>query len=444
MKAYRWYSLVLIVVLLLSLSACTVPAAAPAGGETGAPSAEGEVVEILFWDQFPEVSDKMDEIVADFNAAHPNIKVTRESYQTEALRDVIRPALTSGTGPDIFYYDLGPGFAGVLARAGLLMPLDDAYADKGWDQRIYEWTRDRAVFDGKSYGVANELEFIGIFYNKGMFEANGWELPQSWDELLGLCDKANEAGVIPMGFTNGESWPSYHMFSMMMNNQVGKDRLAAMISGEESWDTEDTVIAIKRFFVDAKERGCFIEDVNAVNYSDGLALLATGQAAMHPTGTWRVEAYSDPTQTTEDIGFFFLPALDGNPVVVPGGIGSGWVVSANSQHPEETLTFLDYLISEEMGPRWVAEIGAVPAYPVDTSALDLPELKEFALDIIASQADSMGYNIDVLTPDNFNKVMWDGFAAVLAGIRTPEEQAAALEAAMQEAIAAGNVIDITE
>jgi hypothetical protein len=76
--------------------------------------------------------------------------------------------------------------------------------------------------------------------------------------------------------------------------------------------------------------------------------------------------------------------------------------------------------------------------------LEIPELQAFALDIIGKQAGGMGYNIDVLTPDNFNKVMWDGFSAVLAGSKTPEQQAADLEAAMQEAIAKGNVIDITE
>ncbi len=143
MKSTRWYFLALAVLLLMALGACAAPAApaaAPAGGEAAAPAA-GEVAEVLFWDQFPEVSDQMDAVVADFNAAHPDIKVTRESYESNALRDVIKPALTSGSGPDIFYYDLGPGFAGVLAKAGLLLPLDDAYAEKGWDQRIYPWTR---------------------------------------------------------------------------------------------------------------------------------------------------------------------------------------------------------------------------------------------------------------------------------------------------------------
>jgi raffinose/stachyose/melibiose transport system substrate-binding protein len=427
--------------MVLMLANCTVPVAqAPAGegAETGA-----EKVKILFWDQFPDVSDQMDAVVADFNAAYPNIEVVRESYETEAMRDVIKTALSSGTGPDIFYYDLGPGFAGVLAKAGLLMPLDDAYLEYGWDQRIYPWTRDRSKFDGKTYGVANELEFIGVFYNKRIFEENGWAIPQTWDDLLVLCDAAKEAGVVPIAFTNGDSWPSYHMFSMVMNNEVGRERLAAMISGKESWDNPDTVSAIKRFFVDLNAQGCFPPDVNSINYDDGLAMLRTGQAAMHPSGTWNIETFSNPNMTSEPIGFFFLPSINGKPVVVPGGIGSGWVISSATKHPEEVLEFLNYLVSDEMGKRWITEINAVPAYPVSTEGLEIPELLAFALEIIANQADSMGYNIDVVTPDNFNKVMWDGFAAVLANSKTPEQQAIDLEAAMQEALAKGNVIDIT-
>jgi hypothetical protein len=51
---------------------------------------------------------------------------------------------------------------------------------------------------------------------------------------------------------------------------------------------------------------------------------------------------------------------------------------------------------------------------------------------ISSLADpeAMGVNIDVLTPEAFNTTMLDGFQAVLGGDRTPEEQAAELQASM--------------
>ena len=433
MKRFLWLLTILAMTAALLLAAC-VPA-----------TEEGpEKVSILFWDQFASVSDQMDAFVAGFNESQDRIEVVRESYDTGTMRDVIRTALSSGTGPDIFYYDLGPGFAGVLANAGLLLPLDDAYTNLGWDQRIYPWTLARSTFDGHVYGVANELEFIGIFYNTRLFEENGWSIPNSWEELVGMCSVINEAGLIPLAFTNGSSWPSYHMFSIMMNNKVGRDRLTRMISGVESWDHPDTVDAIGKFFVDLPAADCFMDDFGAISYDDGLAMLQTGKAAMFPSGTWLVNTLTNPETTSEPIGFFFLPSIDGNPVVVPGGIGSGWVVSANTEHPDAVLEFLDYLISEEMGGNWITQISAVPAYPVDTSQMDLPGLLVMALDVLDAQAESMGYNIDVVVPATFNQVQWDGFAAIFQGVKTPEEVAAELQAAMDEAIAAGEVVNLTE
>ena len=113
------------------LTACVAPL--PVSSEEAPPAK----VSILFWDQFMDVSDRMDAIVADFNASQDRIEVVREPYTVTAMRDIVRTALTSGTGPDIIYYDLGPGISGVLADAGLLMPLDDIYVERGWDQRIY-------------------------------------------------------------------------------------------------------------------------------------------------------------------------------------------------------------------------------------------------------------------------------------------------------------------
>ena len=50
----------------------------------------------------------------------------------------------------------------------------------------------------------------------------------------------------------------------------------------------------------------------------------------------------------------------------------------------------------------------------------------------ALSMDEMGVNIDILTPEAFNTTMLDGFQAVLAGDRTAEEQAAALQASVAQ------------
>ena len=42
-----------------------------------------------------------------------------------------------------------------------------------------------------------------------MFEDNGWEVPTTYEELLDLADKINEAGVIPVAMDGGDKWPLY-------------------------------------------------------------------------------------------------------------------------------------------------------------------------------------------------------------------------------------------
>jgi hypothetical protein len=83
----------------------------------------------------------------------------------------------------------------------------------------------------------------------------------------------------------------------------------------------------------------------------------------------------------------------------------------------------------------------IPAHPVDTKGLDVPPLFKQVLDDLSksTEAGAFGYNIDVLTPANFNEVMFSGFQEVLAGTRSPGEQAAALQDAWATAKKQGKI-----
>ena len=426
------------------LAACVAPTSTTqqTGGETAPAAAKTQV---LLWDQFAAEATAMDQMVAQFNEQNPEIEVVREAQATGAMRDVLRTALDAGAGPDIMYYDTGPGFAGVLARAGLLAPLDDAYSDYGWNERLLSIARERTTFDGVTYGIGNELEFVGMFYNQRIFEENGLTVPETHDDLMVLTESLKSAGLIPIGFGNQDKWPAGHTFSVFCGNIAGKEKLAQAISGEVPWNDEDFVQAIQIPFVDWVEAGVYNTDVNAVNYDDSHLLFYSGQAAMRLTGSWMILDFTNPENMPDPVGFFFYPPIRSDiPIAPPAGLGSGYFVSKATAAPTEAFEFLDYLFSEETAVQWLEGMAKIPPLRLNPEDYNITELLAFTLNALNESGDQMGYNVDVLTPDTFNTMMFDGFQEVIGGTKSAQQQADDLEAAMQQAKEDGKVIDITE
>ena len=65
-----------------------------------------------YWtESFPEDRARaFDEMVANFNATHPDIEVSVEIFHIDVLRDILKTSLEAGEGPDLVMYDSGPGF----------------------------------------------------------------------------------------------------------------------------------------------------------------------------------------------------------------------------------------------------------------------------------------------------------------------------------------------
>jgi raffinose/stachyose/melibiose transport system substrate-binding protein len=88
--------------------------------------------------------------------------------------DATRTAIAGGGGPDIVGTP-GPSFAFELARAGQLLPLDEISQGMGWAERFVPWALDLGKVDGQLYSIPNEVETLVLYYNKTLFEEQGWE-----------------------------------------------------------------------------------------------------------------------------------------------------------------------------------------------------------------------------------------------------------------------------
>ena len=404
-------------------------------GTAGCSGRRGKVVKFLAATRETTVLERAaEEIIARFEEQHPSIDIQREVMPTEDVRAVIEARLRSHQRPDVFTYDTGPGFGGVLADAGLLRPLEDAYRQNGWN--IYDWAKRRATYSGTVYGVPDQVQEIVVYYNKDLVP----EEPKTVDELRRIADELKGQGIIPLAFGNQEQWPAGHMFSIGMSNVLGREGLVDLFYGDGRWDTPEVVKPIDLFFRDFVESGYYPESVNGVAYDGANTLFYSANAAMLPTGTWLVPEIVEAIQDFE-VGFFPFPSIDGSSISPPAGLGSGLFVAKNAKNPEGAITFIDYLLQDDTARLIVEKTNVIPAHPVNMEGLDVPDLFKQVLEDLrkSPQAESFGYNIDVLAPQNFNEVMFTGFQEVINGSRSPEEQAAALQAAWEKAKNQGNV-----
>jgi raffinose/stachyose/melibiose transport system substrate-binding protein len=200
------------------------------------------------------------------------------------------------------------------------------------------------------------------------------------------------------------------------------------------------VEAVDLLFRDFVEKGYYPEGVNAVTYDDANALFYSGEAAMLPTGTWLVPTIDETVQDFE-VGFFAFPSINGSDIAPPAGLGDALFVSKDAENPEGAIQFIDYLLQEETVRKSLETFNNIPAQPVETDGLDVSELFKSVLDDLsaATEAGAFGYNLDVLTPANFNEVMFTGFQEVLGGSRTPQEQVTALQVAWEKAKEQGKI-----
>jgi raffinose/stachyose/melibiose transport system substrate-binding protein len=229
---------------------------------------------------------------------------------------------------------------------------------------------------------------------------------------------------------------------MTISNLLGRKGLDEILYGDGKWNSPEGVRAIDVFFKQFNEKGYFPRGVVGLGYDDANALFFSGRAAMNPTGTWLV---NDITQKARfEAGFFPFPSIDGSEISPPAGVGAARFVAAKTKNREAALEFLNYLTTdEEVQKQKISFFNAIPAQPAETEGLEISPLFQEVLGDLAKAADdsdAFGYNIDVLTPQNFNQVMSQGFQDVLAGKRTPQQQADALQAAWEEAKAAGDIL----
>jgi len=189
------YLMLAILVVVALLVACAPPVAAPA-----APAAQPQPVQkvkVVYWaHNFPPRAELDKKYIAEFMEKNPDIEVEYEVIPSD-FDAKLRTALAAGTGPDLFAQ--WNGDMGTFYAEGTIVPVDFeaiGFSSQKEFMDLYvapENTLQGAIFEGKLYGIPNEVSIYACYVNKKLFAEAGLDpdkdFPATWEDMITVAEK---------------------------------------------------------------------------------------------------------------------------------------------------------------------------------------------------------------------------------------------------------------
>ena len=166
--------------------------------------AESDKIEIEIVQYKPEAANYFKTVEAEFNAANDRIHLTISSpndamtiLKTRFIREDYPDII--GIGGDINYsYFVDAEILADISDYSGLQDINQGYLD------IAE-ALELVPTDG-TYIIPYVANAAGVLYNRDMFAEHGWQIPETWSELMQLCEDIKAEGILPFYFGFKDTW----------------------------------------------------------------------------------------------------------------------------------------------------------------------------------------------------------------------------------------------
>ena len=276
------------------------------------------------------------------------------------LEDKIGPSMQGGTYPDVIHLATGreAGLTEQFIKDNLIQDITDVLSMKvpGEDKKVSdkiaggftETALTNPYGDGKTYLAPMFYSPCGLFYNAGLLESKGWEVPKTWDEMWALGDKAKAEGIYLFTYPTAGYFDAF--LYALMYSVGGADFFNKATNYEEGvWDTAEgqKVFEILGKLAEYTHPSTPAQ-ANGQDFTMNQQLVLDNKAIFMPNGTWIVgEMANAPRAEGFKWGMTALPA------VKEGGDGYSFTwfeqawIPKGSKNIDEAKQFIAFLYSDK-------------------------------------------------------------------------------------------------
>ena len=289
---------------------------------------------------------RMQGLMSDFYAKHPDIKVNWVTLEENVLRQKVTTDIaTQGGQYDVM--TIGTYEVPIWGKQGWLLSLDDLPADYDVND-LLPAIRGGLTVDGHLYASPFYGESSMVMYRTDLMKKAGLEMPEkpTWDFIRKAADAMTDkaAGIYGVCLRGKAGWGENMAFLTAMSNSFGASWF------DMKWQPQFNGDAWKKtinFYVDMmKADGPPGASNNGFN--ENLALFQQGKCGMWIDATVAASFVSDPkaSKVANDVGFALAP---------DNGLGKrgNWLwawslaIPAGTKHADAAKTFIDWATSKD-------------------------------------------------------------------------------------------------
>ncbi len=308
-----------------------------------------------------EALEDFEQIISDFEAENPDIDVVQN--QVADADTLIRTLLVKNRVPDVITLNANGNF-GRLAQAGVFHDFSNDPVLETINPAVQEILADLGTYGDEVNGLGYVNNADGIIYNIDIFEEQGLEVPETYDELIAVCEQLQDAGITPFYGTLGDAWTTLPSFNGLGAYPAQEGFFDEMREEGENVGPESSV-SFEQDYSEVLDRQAELysyaqEGYRGRTYDDGNAAFANGDAAMYMQGIWAVNPIKGVNEDI-NLGIFPYPTDDPDDRLLVSGVDVVVTMGKDAPKSEEAMRFIEYLFQEDVITEFAASQNMIPS-----------------------------------------------------------------------------------
>ncbi len=261
---------------------------------------------------------------------------------------VLDDVIMSGLIPDIIQFPQ-PGYLFDFVRQGEVIDVRTFLSEEYLQQQYNQALLDAMMVDGHMAGIWHTSNVKSlVWYPKKSFDAAGYQVPESWDEMMQLSDQIAADGTTPwcISINSGEAtgWVGTDWLEDILLRTAPLEVYDAWVAGELPFDSPEIRRAwgiMSEIWMNERYTYGAAETIISEQFNENPMHMFSKppECYLHRQGSFITSYFPEDSQFGVDYDFFFLPPIDeefGNPV-----LGAGDIMAMFNDRPEvrETMKY---------------------------------------------------------------------------------------------------------